>query len=645
MRIAALVSIALLSSTVSVGHAAVGDVPTVWTPPQSVASGQSPLDVADTDAMGTMAVAVVMNDDRAGDTFDIYTATGDAGWIKRQTLAAATVGTTTGRPQIATDGQGWAVTWQRAVGANRWEVVVATSAQANTSPTVKVLSTDLPAGYVQTPDPVIDAAPNDNVVTGPRYLVAWVSDAGAGTAQVRASEMHSQRQWTTPTLIQSYASTTGLSGMEVAYAEDRSAAIGYVRQENAVSIMTVASRAVGGSWTPGFNILGPTFGRTSGAWDLDMAETATHVSVAWASPDAGEVRYARVQLGTGNTVAAEDLPTQAGTSTVASVVVTDRQGATVVVGWSEQEAASQRYRIRSYVRDLRDATQEDTEQIASGETTGSISMQAGMNDDGRVWLAYGTSAAITVLEAGPAAPANFWTNAKDDVVTDTLLAGVQLRGFGLLVPSSEDIYPRVLWAQSHFANYSLSTAQEIPNDVTAPGAPTGVVAIRGDGEVDVRWTPPGDDGGSPILGYTVTSNPGGLTCESSGNACTVTGLTNGTAYTFTVTARNAVGSSVASTPSAPVTPSVFVEPPSRLKVKAKSGGRMVVRWPASASADGYVLGIRKEGRRWRVRDMGTDRVFQQRVQVGQQICYRVASVGDGGVRSDWTDVKCKRGKR
>jgi hypothetical protein len=85
-----------------------------------------------------------------------------------------------------------------------------------------------------------------------------------------------------------------------------------------------------------------------------------------------------------------------------------------------------------------------------------------------------------------------------------------------------------------------------------PGVPTAVVGTPGGGEVSVAFTP-GSDGGATVT-YTVTSNPGGLTGTGSASPIVVTGLTNGTPYTFTVVATNFVGSSAASAPSAPVTP-------------------------------------------------------------------------------------------
>jgi trimeric autotransporter adhesin len=90
---------------------------------------------------------------------------------------------------------------------------------------------------------------------------------------------------------------------------------------------------------------------------------------------------------------------------------------------------------------------------------------------------------------------------------------------------------------------------------TVPGVPTGVTAIAGNAQATVTFTAPGSNGGSPITGYTVTSIPSGFLSTSTASPITVTGLTNGTAYTFTVTATNAIGTSLASSASNSVTPS------------------------------------------------------------------------------------------
>ncbi|QTH40678.1 S-layer homology domain-containing protein [Cohnella sp. LGH] len=90
----------------------------------------------------------------------------------------------------------------------------------------------------------------------------------------------------------------------------------------------------------------------------------------------------------------------------------------------------------------------------------------------------------------------------------------------------------------------------------APDAPGYVTAFAGDGEATVFFYPPASNGGSPITEYTVTSEPAGGTQTGSASPIKVTGLTNGQSYTFTVTAKNALGTSEASAPSSSVTPKV-----------------------------------------------------------------------------------------
>ena len=87
-----------------------------------------------------------------------------------------------------------------------------------------------------------------------------------------------------------------------------------------------------------------------------------------------------------------------------------------------------------------------------------------------------------------------------------------------------------------------------------PDPPTSVSATAtGSTTADVSFSAPAENGGAAITGYTVTSSPGGVTATGSSSPITVTGLSGGTAYTFTVTATNAVGTSDASSPSASIT--------------------------------------------------------------------------------------------
>ncbi|MBW8332469.1 MAG: fibronectin type III domain-containing protein [Prolixibacteraceae bacterium] len=90
-----------------------------------------------------------------------------------------------------------------------------------------------------------------------------------------------------------------------------------------------------------------------------------------------------------------------------------------------------------------------------------------------------------------------------------------------------------------------------------PDAPTTLVAAAGDTSATVTFIAPTNTGGSAITGYTITSIPAGGTDINAGSTSlihNITGLTNGTSYTFTVKASNSLGSSVASVASNSVIP-------------------------------------------------------------------------------------------
>ncbi|MCW2767705.1 MAG: fibronectin type protein [Nocardioides sp.] len=135
---------------------------------------------------------------------------------------------------------------------------------------------------------------------------------------------------------------------------------------------------------------------------------------------------------------------------------------------------------------------------------------------------------------------------------------------------------------------------------SVPAAPTGVQATAGDAAATVSWTAPSSD--QPITGYTVTSSPAGASSTVSGGATSaeVTGLTNGTAYTFTVAATNSVGTSPASSPSNQVTPSGLPSAPTN--ITAQRGDRSArLAWspPADdggASPKSYLITVLPGGR-------------------------------------------------
>lgn len=107
-------------------------------------------------------------------------------------------------------------------------------------------------------------------------------------------------------------------------------------------------------------------------------------------------------------------------------------------------------------------------------------------------------------------------------------------------------------------NYGTSSASSASTGVTAttvPQAPTISSVTGGNAQAEIAITA-NATGGSSVTGFTVTSSPGNITASGS-SPVTVTGLTNGTAYTFTAVATNANGNSLASSASSSVTPSAW----------------------------------------------------------------------------------------
>jgi hypothetical protein len=134
----------------------------------------------------------------------------------------------------------------------------------------------------------------------------------------------------------------------------------------------------------------------------------------------------------------------------------------------------------------------------------------------------------------------------------------------------------------HWGTTTAGRADAFTYTAVAPGPATGVTVKPGNGRVDVTWTAPAFTGGVPVQGYLVTPSPSGAPCSTTERDCTISGLTNGQKYKFTVTTTNTAGLTSVSEPSAEVAPYV----PIKRTVKAKKatsklprkGNATIVNW-------------------------------------------------------------------
>ncbi len=124
--------------------------------------------------------------------------------------------------------------------------------------------------------------------------------------------------------------------------------------------------------------------------------------------------------------------------------------------------------------------------------------------------------------------------------------------------------------------------------IVAPPAPAGLNVTSGNGQAVLTWNAAAGAASDTVKYATTSGGPYTLTQAASGTSATVTGLSNGTAYYFVVSATNSSGESANSLPVA-ATPTVGAPgAPSNLIATAGSG-QAALTWNAVAGALSYTI--------------------------------------------------------
>ncbi len=228
-------------------------------------------------------------------------------------------------------------------------------------------------------------------------------------------------------------------------------------------------------------------------------------------------------------------------------------------------------------------------QVPGAPTIGTASATAGAFTTGSATVTW-TGPAVVV---GAPAITSFQivatpTSGIAPVVTRTGIARTALSGTvtGLVNATTYTLRVR---AVNLFGPGPLSAPSNAVTPVGLATAPTAVVATRGNTLVNLGWTAPSSDGGSPITGYQVQVRTGATVVRTdliSGTATTaaITGLTNGTAYNFRVRASNANGPGALSLPSNTVTPATVPDIPviglATASATATTAGSATLTWTA-----------------------------------------------------------------
>ncbi|SDI95241.1 Glyoxal oxidase N-terminus [Frankineae bacterium MT45] len=233
----------------------------------------------------------------------------------------------------------------------------------------------------------------------------------------------------------------------------------------------------------------------------------------------------------------------------------------------------------------------DTSAQATGKTSAAGSVSSGAtaaaSSSGELAVGfYADSGFNSTLVSGSG-----WTQRSNVSPSNTmqLLAQDQYVASGASANSTSTTGANTVWLAA-----TLVFKSAVSTPPTAPSPPSAVTAVAGNTRATVSWTP-GNNGGSPITGYTVTPYiasaaqpstqvPAGVT------STTINSLTNGTSYTFRITATNAIGTSLASSASNSVVPTAVAAPAFVQQASTQSAGKTsLTLTPTSSISSGNRL--------------------------------------------------------
>jgi hypothetical protein len=172
---------------------------------------------------------------------------------------------------------------------------------------------------------------------------------------------------------------------------------------------------------------------------------------------------------------------------------------------------------------------------------------------------------------------------------------------------------------------------------STPGTPAVVDGTLTADSVQLAWSP-ADANGAAIEGYSVVGSGIRQDCAGSGSACVIGGLTPGLPYVFVVTARNSVGESDPSAPSAVIVPDAVPSTPAAPTVQYVAGGQVTVSWTVPQGAFTPVTGMSVQvlrGDTSEIRDNVSSPLSLSGLDLGSSYRFQVRASNQQG-STDWS---------